>query len=76
MYTFSTQRLVDKFKKRGYTYRQFAALCGVTPTTIYDLFNTGRNPKIEHLLLICEILAVSPQSLFKKEQEPAPAEEV
>lgn len=69
MYDFSITMLTERFGKSKMTYRELAAVSGVTTMTIHRLFNkpdTNR-PRIDHLVMLCNALGVSPRSLFKKE---------
>lgn len=63
-YVFSTDLLIKKFKDSEMSYRQLAKIAGVSHMTIHRLFTSGEPPCINHLILLCDALGISPRSLF------------
>ena len=61
----TAKRIEMLCKERGITYNELANLCGVTPSTIYSIFDTKRkNITLSTVKKICDGLEITLSEFF------------
>lgn len=61
----ATKRIELLCKERGIAYNELANICGVTPSTIYSIFNTKRrNISLSTVKKICDGLEITLADFF------------
>lgn len=59
-----SERIFGLIKQKGYTQKEFALKTGIAESTISDWKKKGTNPVSDKILMICEVLEVSPYFLL------------
>ena len=59
-----SERIFELIKERGYTQKEFSKKTGIAESTISDWKKKGTNPVSDKILMICEVLEVSPYFLL------------
>ena len=59
-----SDRIFELIKERGMTQKQFAELTNIAESTISDWKRRGANPASEKIMIICEVLQVTPEELL------------
>ena len=59
-----SDRIFELIKERGMTQKQFAELTNNAESTISDWKRRGANPASEKIMIICEVLKVTPEELL------------
>lgn len=59
-----SERILELLKEKGMTQKEFAKATGIAESTISDWKRKKTNPVSEKLLVICEVLGVSPYELL------------
>ncbi len=57
-------RILDLIKERRMTQKEFSEKTGIPQSTISDWKGKGLNPNVDKIMIICEVLNVSPQELL------------
>ena len=73
-----SERIYHLLEERKISQREFAEKTGISQSTISDWRRKGTNPSADKIMIICEVLEVSPYELLlgtehhmkKKHQEP------
>ncbi len=76
-----SERIYEYLEKRGITQLEFANRTGISQSTISDWRRKGTNPSADKIMIICEVLDISPYELLqgtenKKYKEYRPIEYV
>lgn len=58
------ERIFDLLKKKGISQKDFSIETGISPSTISDWKKKGTNPASDKILVICDVLNVSPYYLL------------
>ncbi len=61
-------RIIEIFKERGMTQKEFSEKTGIPQSTISDWRGKGLNPNVDKIMVICEALSVTPQDLLSGEK--------
>ena len=59
-----SERIFELLKERGYTQKEFSKKTGIAESTISDWKKKGTNPVSDKILVICDVLEVSPYYLL------------
>lgn len=59
-----SENIFELIKKRGMTQKEFALKTGIAQSSISDWKRKGTNPVSEKILIICEVLDVTPYELL------------
>ena len=59
-----SERIFELIRERGYTQKEFSKKTGIAESTISDWKKKGTNPVSDKILIICEVLEVSPYYLL------------
>lgn len=59
-----SERIFDKLKKTGMSQKEFSQKTGIPQSTISDWKSKKLNPASDKIMLICEVLKVSPYELL------------
>ena len=76
-----SERIYEYLEKRGITQSEFAKKTGISQSTISDWRRKGTNPSADKIMIICEVLDISPYELLqgtenKKHKEYRPTDYV
>ena len=76
-----SERIYEYLDKRGITQMEFAKKTGISQSTISDWKRKGTNPSADKIMIICEVLDISPYELLqgtenKKHKEYKPVDYV
>lgn len=63
-------RLQDRIKQQGFTQRQIQEILGWGKSYLSDLMHGKVALRVEHVLLICDVIGASPAELFKNTEVP------
>lgn len=66
-----SDRIFDLLAKRGMTQKEFSLKTGIAQSTISDWKKKRNNPTSDKILIICEILEVSPYELLSGTENKA-----
>ncbi len=64
-----SERIFDLLEKRGMSQKEFSDKTGIAQSTISDWKRKKTNPVSEKILIICEVLDVSPYELLGGTEE-------
>lgn len=59
-----SERIFEKLKKTGMSQKEFSQKTGIPQSTISDWKSKKLNPASDKIMLICEVLEVSPYELL------------
>ena len=59
-----SERIYKYMEERGMSQMEFATKTGISQSTVSDWRRKGTNPSADKILLICEVLDVSPYELL------------
>ena len=59
-----SERIFELLKQRGMTQKEFSEKTGIAQSTISDWKRKRTNPVAEKILIICEILEITPEELL------------
>ena len=59
-----SERIFELIREKGYTQKEFSKKTGIAESTISDWKKKGTNPVSDKILVICEVLEVSPYFLL------------
>lgn len=59
-----SDRIFDRLKQLGMTQRTFSEKTGISQSTISEWKSKGTNPTSEKIMVICNILKVTPEWLL------------
>lgn len=76
-----SQRIYEYLEKREMTQLEFSKRTGISQSTISDWRRKGTNPSADKIMIICEVLDISPYELLqgtenKKHKEYRPTDYV
>ncbi len=60
-----SERIYEYLEKRGITQIEFANKTGISQSTISDWRRKGTNPSADKIMVICEVLDISPYELLQ-----------
>lgn len=60
-----SERIYEYLDKRGMTQLEFSKKTGISQSTISDWRRKGTNPSADKIMIICEVLDVSPYELLQ-----------
>ena len=60
-----SERIYDYLEEKGMTQLEFAKRTGISQSTISDWRRKGTNPSADKILIICEVLNISPYELLQ-----------
>ena len=60
-----SERIYEYLTKRGITQLEFAKRTGISQSTISDWRRKGTNPSADKIMIICEVLNISPYELLQ-----------
>lgn len=60
-----SERIYEYLEKRGITQIEFAKKTGISQSTISDWRRKGTNPSADKIMVICEVLDISPYELLQ-----------
>lgn len=60
-----SERIYEYLEKRGITQSEFANRTGISQSTISDWRRKGTNPSADKIMIICEVLDISPYELLQ-----------
>ena len=66
-----SERIFELMKEKGMTQREFSKLTGIAQSTICDWKRKKTNPAADKLMVICDVLQVSPYELLSGTQSGA-----
>lgn len=74
-----SERIYQYMAEKGISQLEFAKRTGISQSTISDWRRKGTNPSADKIMIICEVLDISPYELLsgtenKKHKEYKPAE--
>lgn len=64
-----SERIFELLKQRGMTQKEFSEKTGIAQSTISDWKRKRTNPVAEKILIICEVLEISPEELLSGVEE-------
>lgn len=59
-----SQKIFELIKAKGMTQKDFALKTGISQSTISDWKNKGTNPAADKIMVICDVLGVTPVELL------------
>lgn len=59
-----SERVIELIQERGMTQKEFSEKTGIAPSAISDWKRKKTNPVSDKILIICEVLGVSPYELL------------
>ena len=59
-----SERLFDIMKQKNITMPELAKMTGISRHTIFDWQRRGTNPGADKIMIICEVLSISPEQLL------------
>lgn len=60
-----SERIYEYMEKTGITQLEFANRTGISQSTVSDWRRKGTNPSADKIMIICEVLNVSPYELLQ-----------
>ena len=60
-----SERIYEYLEKKGITQSDFAKKTGISQSTISDWRRKGTNPSADKIMIICEVLGISPYELLQ-----------
>jgi len=60
-----SERIYQYLKEKGITQIEFANRTGISQSTISDWRRKGTNPSADKIMIICEVLDISPYELLQ-----------
>lgn len=60
-----SERIYEYLEKRGITQSEFANKTGISQSTVSDWRRKGTNPSADKIMIICEVLDISPYELLQ-----------
>lgn len=61
-------RIIGLIKEKGMTQKEFSDRTGIPQSTISDWRGKGLNPNADKIMVICDVLGISPQDLLSGEK--------
>ena len=58
------KRILELIKERGLSQKEFSLRTGIPQSTISDWKGKDLNPNVDKILIICDVLEVSPEDLL------------
>ena len=59
-----SERIYQRMAELGMNQREFAARTGITQSTVSDWKRKGTNPSADKIMIICEVLGITPYELL------------
>lgn len=59
-----SQKIFELIKAKGMTQKEFALATGIAQSTISDWKTKGTNPAADKIMVICDVLGVTPVELL------------
>lgn len=59
-----SERIYKYLKEKGITQKEFANRTGISQSTISDWKRKGTNPSADKIMIICDVLDISPYELL------------
>lgn len=59
-----SQRIYQYLAERGMSQKEFSTKTGISQSTISDWKRKGTNPSADKIMIICEVLEISPYELL------------
>ncbi len=59
-----SEKIIELLKERGMSQREFSQRTGIAQSTISDWKRKHTNPVSEKILIICEVLEITPEELL------------
>lgn len=59
-----SQKIFELIKAKGITQKEFALATGISQSTISDWKTKGTNPAADKIMVICDVLGVTPAELL------------
>ena len=59
-----SQKIFELIKARGMSQKEFAIATGISQSTISDWKTKGTNPAADKIMVICDVLGVTPEELL------------
>lgn len=59
-----SEKIFELMKDRGMTQKEFALATGIAQSTISDWKTKGTNPAADKIMVICDVLGVTPVELL------------
>ncbi len=69
-----SERIFDVMNRRGLSQKEFSIQTGIPQSTISDWKNKGTNPASDKIMIICEVLEMSPVELLTGSESSGEAE--
>lgn len=69
-----SERIFDVMGRRGMSQKEFSQKTGIPQSTISDWKNKGTNPASDKIMIICEVLKMSPAELLTGSEGSGDAE--
>ena len=60
-----SERIYEYMEKRGITQLEFSKRTGISQSTVSDWRRKGTNPSADKIMIICEVLDISPYELLQ-----------
>ena len=60
-------RILELIKERGMTQKEFSLRTGIPQSTISDWKGKGLNPNVDKVMVICDVLDMTPEDLLGTE---------
>ncbi len=60
-----SERIYEYLEKKGITQLEFAKKTGISQSTVSDWRRKGTNPSADKIMIICEVLDISPYELLQ-----------
>lgn len=60
-----SERIYEYLEKKGITQLEFAKRTGISQSTVSDWRRKGTNPSADKIMIICEVLDISPYELLQ-----------
>ena len=61
-------RIIELIKEKGMSQKEFSKKTGIPQSTISDWKGKGLNPNVDKIMIICDVLDISPQDLLSSEE--------
>jgi DNA-binding Xre family transcriptional regulator len=69
MYSYTIAPIRQKFSESKLTYRELAESTGISTSQVHRLMTVNDAiPRLDHLVILCNALGVSPRNLFPYEK--------
>ena len=59
-----SERIYKYLAEKGISQKEFAERTGISQSTVSDWRRKGTNPSADKIMIICEVLGISPQELL------------